>query len=253
MEQKVLREIGFTEGEIKVYYALFDLGETSVGPLAKKSGVTHAKVYPILDKLIEKGLVSKITKENTMHFNTNSASRLLDFVNNKMRALETEKSKLKEIIPTLQAKQKYTEQSQYARVIVGFKGIKSMFEDLYTNAEGKKEVFVLGHGDELYEKRFQSFFRDYHKMRISKNVYLRLLIHDRLKKIMDEKYKSQGNYKKGEVRYCNTDYPTGVFIFRDHVITFVGGDEITAFDIKSQHNAERYRKFFYSLWEKNKK
>ena len=40
----VLRELGFTDGEIKVYFALFELGETTVGPISKKSRVTHAKV-----------------------------------------------------------------------------------------------------------------------------------------------------------------------------------------------------------------
>ena len=111
-EKLMLQELGFTEGEIKVYLALFDLGESTVGPISKKSGVTHAKVYPILNKLIEKGLVSHVIKEGRQNFSATSPNSLLEFVNKKIGFFQEEKEKIKEIIPGLITKQKTKEGTQ---------------------------------------------------------------------------------------------------------------------------------------------
>ena len=102
---ETLRELGFTDGEIKIYFSLFDLGETTTGPISKKSGVTHSKVYPILAKLIDKGLASHVIKENKKHYSATNPNSLIEFVEKKQRTLEEEKSELKEMIPSLIAKQ----------------------------------------------------------------------------------------------------------------------------------------------------
>ena len=60
MDIELLKEVGLTEGEIKVYLALFKIGASSTGPIVKEAKIHSSKVYPILDRLIEKGLVSFI-------------------------------------------------------------------------------------------------------------------------------------------------------------------------------------------------
>ena len=68
MDTKILESAGFTNGEVRVYLSLLELGETTTGDIIKKSKITGSKVYEILDKLIEKGLVSYIIKEKTKHY-----------------------------------------------------------------------------------------------------------------------------------------------------------------------------------------
>ena len=55
--RKILEDVGFTEGESKIYLALLELGESKVGPLIKSSGISRSKVYDILDRLIAKSVV----------------------------------------------------------------------------------------------------------------------------------------------------------------------------------------------------
>ncbi|RMD45562.1 TrmB family transcriptional regulator, partial [Candidatus Pacearchaeota archaeon] len=57
MHEALLKEIGLTNGETKVYLSLIKIGESTVGPIAKKSGVSLSKIYEILNNLIKKGLV----------------------------------------------------------------------------------------------------------------------------------------------------------------------------------------------------
>ena len=64
MNEELLKEIGLTPGEIKVYTALLENDLSRTGKISKLSGVHTSKVYPILDRLIEKGLVSYIIENN---------------------------------------------------------------------------------------------------------------------------------------------------------------------------------------------
>jgi sugar-specific transcriptional regulator TrmB len=248
--KQVLKELGFTDGEIKVYYALFELGETTVGPISKKSRVTHAKVYPILAKLIEKGLASHVIKEGRKHFSATHPNSLLEFVDKKVRALEEEKEKIKDVIPSLLQKQKMLEKVQYSRVFEGFRGLRALFYELLGRGSGG-EILVLGFNELLKEKSFISFFRFYHDLRRKQKIGLRLILNKNIKSFFEGTYGKAGLYtEEDKIKYVNVVFPTGVFIFEDHVITVVSDETVTAFDIKSRQNAERYRKFFYSIWSK---
>jgi len=48
---ELLTEIGLTERESKVYCALLELGQTTTGPLSKKSQVPNSKIYAVLESL----------------------------------------------------------------------------------------------------------------------------------------------------------------------------------------------------------
>jgi len=107
--------------------------------------------------------------------------------------------------------------------------------------------------DEILKKdSFISFFRFYHDLRRQNKINLKLILKKGLKQIHDKLYKSKNMYsKKDMVKFVNIELPVGVFIFGDHVINIVADEKLTAFDIKSKQNAERYKKFFNSVWKNN--
>ena len=88
MNLEVLRELGLTEGEIKVYLALIGLGEVTSGPIVKEARVSLSKVYQILDRLSKKGLVAHILKNNTKYFKAADPNRLLVYLNEKQDSLK---------------------------------------------------------------------------------------------------------------------------------------------------------------------
>ncbi len=53
-----LKEIGLSDGEVKVYTAVLELGIASINKIHEKVGIERRNIYDILNKLIEKGLVS---------------------------------------------------------------------------------------------------------------------------------------------------------------------------------------------------
>ena len=68
MDYSLLEKIGLTNSEIKVYLALIDTGASTVGPITSKSKVASSKTYELLDKLIEKGLVTTYKEDNIKYF-----------------------------------------------------------------------------------------------------------------------------------------------------------------------------------------
>src|SRR5687768_16408835 len=105
MNTEPLRELGLTEGEIKVYLALISLGETTSGPLVDQSGVSLSKVYNILDRLATKGLASHVVKQKTKYFKAADPGRILVYLREKEEALRAQERTLKEIIPQLELQQ----------------------------------------------------------------------------------------------------------------------------------------------------
>ena len=105
MSLAAMKQAGFTDGEIRVYTALLEIGESSTGPIIKKSEITGSKVYEILEKLKAKGLVSHVTKEKTKYFQAAPPKRILDYVEQKEQELRQNKEAIKELLPQLEARQ----------------------------------------------------------------------------------------------------------------------------------------------------
>ena len=246
MDAKVLHEIGLTESEIRVYFALLELEMSTVGPIIGRAKVPDSKIYAILEKLKGKGLVSFVIKNNVRHFQASDPGNLIRILNDKERAIETQKRELKEtIIPQIMQRRKLTEDKQEATVYEGREGLKSAF-NLILEALSRGEeyqAFVLG--EPLKENLVIQFFKNYHKKRVEKGIIVRLLSNTGLK----DTIKKYHIYKGMKVRFTGQKLPVGIFIFKNHVITVVWEGKPTAFVIKSKRNYEYYKGFFEDTWK----
>lgn len=65
--KKGLSLIGLTDLEADVYIELLKLKQTKVSELAKITKVTRTQLYPLLEKLVEKGVVEKIENKVTSY------------------------------------------------------------------------------------------------------------------------------------------------------------------------------------------
>ncbi len=105
MIKNILQRIGLTEGEIRVYTALLELGSSTTGKITKKSGISGSKVYEVLDRLGNKGLVTHVIINGVKHFEAANPERILDYLDEKEKQLEDEKKSIQKIIPELILKQ----------------------------------------------------------------------------------------------------------------------------------------------------
>src|SRR3989338_11627246 len=116
METEILEDIGMTQGEIKVYLALLELGETTAGFIKKKTKLQNSVVHLCLGNLIDKGLVNYVEKGKRRFYTATEPEKLLGFLDEKRRRLQG-------ILPALLRKQK--EAVKYkVNIYEGQKGLK---------------------------------------------------------------------------------------------------------------------------------
>src|SRR3989344_217563 len=122
----ILQDAGFTKGEVKVYLSLLRIGESKVGHIIKNSDISRSKVYDILDRLIRKGVVSKIEKNNVLFYQALSPHTIMNIIKEKERQLKEEETKLQKVIPRLISL--LPEQKFNIKVYEGVDGFKAVIE-----------------------------------------------------------------------------------------------------------------------------
>src|SRR3989344_5278802 len=130
MNQKVLESIGLTRGEADVYLTLLKAGNTTSGLLIKESGVSRSKVYDVLERLKQKGLVTEVIKENTRYFEATNPSRITDYLNSKKAEIETSIIESKEFVSHLRKIQSTNLEKQEAKVYTGIEGLKTVYNEI---------------------------------------------------------------------------------------------------------------------------
>ena len=149
--EEILKKAGLTDGEVKVYLALLEIGETTVGKILEKSRITKSIIYRVLDRLIEKGLVSYIIKDKTKHYQASAPHNLKTFLEKQEEELASTKEDIEKIIPNLVNLQKLTTLNQ-ANIYSGFKGLMTVYTKRFEKLKAGDEYLNLG----LQPQKFQT-------------------------------------------------------------------------------------------------
>lgn len=243
MENEILRDMGFSEREAKVYISLLSLGETTVGPIASKTRIQHSKIYQTLEKLIDRGLVTFVIKSRTKYFSAQNPKIILNMIREKER-------KFLDILPDLQKKAEFSKKPQIATVYEGYKAIKSMFETVLDGVNENSFYYVFAFRDEYLDSPMaKRFLCDIHSKLSQKRTDDRLIANISIRKEI------RGNYSgiKGmKIRFTKTSLPFGLMIIGNRVINWIWGERPTAVEIVSDQIASQYKKFFLDIWAESR-
>jgi sugar-specific transcriptional regulator TrmB len=242
IDTSVLEDVGLTNAQIQVYISLLELGETTTGPLIKKSNLQNSVVYNALNQLIEKGLVTFVVRGKRKYFSATNPKNLISF-------LEEKKRKLEELLPQLIRKQKAKESKQEAKVFLGWKGMKAAFNSIFDALpEGSDYIGFAGGAEEQFNKETQEFFKSFQKKRHEMGYKVKLIANESSRKTF-EKYGYYKLFGRPEYRFVPGFAPVGVIIFGDNVMVVAFGEEPVAIIITSKQIAEVYRRFFWNMWK----
>lgn len=247
--QQTLKQIGLTEGEIKIYLALLELGSSSISKIIQKSKVSGSKTYEVLDRLAAKGLASSIIKNKVKYFEAASPERILDYLEEKQDQIEGEKSQIKEIIPQLILKQKHARRSE-AKIFTGWEGLKTANEDIIQTL--KKGETWLSMGLTQQPESWEIHFTKRQKVRARKGILHKHIINKKYREL----YKKRKSIPLTEFRFLPKDFemPTSTEIYANKVLIFILLEENPlAIMIENQHVAESFRKYFNHVWKTAKK
>jgi len=237
-----LLKIGLTEGESKVYASLLELGPSTVGPLIKRSGVAHSNVYTILDKLLEKGIITVIVKNGIRTFQAVSPVNLSKYLEKKQLELDEQKEILKRAIPRIEELER-TFSKQEAMLFIGIRGLTAAYKELFKDATDKDENLWIYVHDELYAKVSDKFYL-HQWFELAKDI--------KSKGISNEEYGKSPFIKvfrkKYEFRFVTFPLFSHGEVFKDRFLLISWEDPIISVLVKAKHVSDNFRKYFHSVW-----
>ena len=240
MIKEKLQAIGLTAGESEMYELLVETGQVKAGQLIKKASLASSKVYDVLQKLVNKGLASTITKNGVKHYQATPPERLVDFLEEKKEELDEAKEEMLKIIPLIKQKRAEEQQENNVRMYNGKDGPKIVLKELVEASIKDKYNYGYGTKDnpfaDLYPHELNEFFKAEKKYGLKTMILF-----------------AKGNRQKqpsAKIRYLPPEFITPVR-------TMIGGNKvflvdftkpITSIIIENEQIAKSYRDHFMFLW-----
>ena len=132
MDITILKKIGLSDKEIKVYLSLLEYGAISVRGLAEVTSLNRGTVYDILKKLQDSGLISFYHQDTKQKFIAEDPDKLLPLVRAREEELKTVKVKTAELIPELKSLQDTSGHKPVMKLYEGRQGVKYILADVLT-------------------------------------------------------------------------------------------------------------------------
>ncbi len=239
MNEKIFSDLGLTKNETKVYLTLLKTGSSLAGEITESSGVHRRNVYDVVERLIEKGLVSYVVTDNKKWFTPVNPKRFLDLIEEKKQALDDEKKEFAKMIPQLTSMAKM-QKKQEVKFFKGVEGLKTVYEDIL--AAGKN-YYGFGPGDEV-EDVLKHYFKHFIEKRRHKSIHKKMIYP------LSAKGKYYTKTPLTDVRYIPDKYIShaALRIYDDKAVIILFSEMPLAIQIKNKEIADGYKKYFEMMW-----
>lgn len=241
MDERILKEVGLSDAEIKVFLELLKVDSAMASEISKKVGVYRTNVYDILESLIQKGLVSYIIKSNRKHFLASRPEKILQFLREKQEKIKKQEEKIRQLIPILVGLRKPKEEELKAEIYRGKEGLKTLFEDILN--EGKDYV-CFGYSA-VSQKILPYFFIHWHKRRVKLKIRRKLLTKEQMRGSKVVKLPLT------ETKYLPDKYntPISTMIYGNKVWVLIpSDDDHISLLIDSKKLSQSFLTYFNELW-----
>ncbi len=239
-----------TPKEKRVLSCLYRIKPCTVSQLAKETVLNRTSLYPILEKLTEKGLVSTFTQDGITIYEPIDPELFKDWLKKKKETLNTQAKDLESWLdkeattnkaPSLVSKLKYFE---------GFDGVQSMYADTWRNNK-EKQIYAITDVKAAVSTMGDFFYNDYMPARMAHSV--------QVKDIMTENEEGQHEVKVTEKYQRQAKLAKGLFEDLGVEINIYDNKlAIAAYDkekpcgviIENEKIASAMKNIFEYLWEK---
>jgi sugar-specific transcriptional regulator TrmB len=248
MKIEELKELGLSEGQVKVYEAVLELGISTLNKIQEKTGIERRNIYDILNKLIEKGLISYTTEKGKRTYQCTHPNKLLEEIKNKEKSLKELEKKLPEIKNLFELSKPEIK----AEVYRGNEAIKSLLDEIL---EFKESFWLGGNSFEEYKavpENIQIWFEHWMSKRIEKKHIMNDLVSHGtyLKGLEPNNLKA---HRKSFYKYCqlpkDINVPMVIIIFDNKVAQILWGQQSFAFVLESKKIKDSFMKYFNYFWE----
>lgn len=244
--QKLLEEIGLTKQEAKCYLAVYQLKEAKAGELSKYSEISTSNLYPVIDSLLKKGLISYKLKNNIRIFIPSPIESINNLIEEKQKKLDEQKKQAQKAILNLKTSKETQTISDY-KYFEGISGLKSLWNEITDYMQNLNKKITL----KIYSpplKDFQimlGFYDEFHKKRVRLKIPYKLIANKEDSKLI-KKRKSEG----AKVKTLELKNETEIAVIGELVsIQTSTGKKPYGFLIKDKKIADTFDQIFEQIWK----
>lgn len=237
----LLKDLGLTEKEARVYLATLELGSASVADIAARASIKRTSVYNFIDHLVGMGIIRQTVKNNRKEYQAAAPDTLLDIQQKRLKNLESR-------LPELTA---LTNLSPEKPRIQYFEGTEQMQQIEREAVNCKKELLVMWNRKRVIEQLGgPEYMEELDRQRRDKGIKIRLIA----VKEEETAFKGGEGDATREIRYAPTgmDFPMGISIYDTGKVGYITSQkEKFGILIESKELEQTMRVLFESLWEKS--
>ncbi len=235
-----LKNIGLTEKEIKIYLLIIKHREITAGEISKRTKDSRTHTYDTIKKLIEKGLVTCVIKNNIKFFKSVDPNKLLDYLDEKKSKIEHEEKEINKIIPEIKKLQKdFKKDDVKIEVYEGEEGLKTIMKDIIRE---NKNFITWGATNKVNKYLPDFFIRKYLNERKRKNIKARQLFTE-----ISGVLKSPLSINKKLPKEFAS--PTTTLVYGNKVVNFLWLEIPRAILTENKELANSYKKHFELMWK----
>jgi HTH-type transcriptional regulator, sugar sensing transcriptional regulator len=239
---EVLREIGLTENEAIIYFAMVSLGPASVLKISRSSGVKRTTIYSVIDSLKEKGLVRMELRGFKSLFTAESPEKLKSI-------LEQRKNRLKSHLDDFMEIYNKGGGETLIKIYEGLEATKSVYESLLRDIKSGEDYLIVAGMEKAYAMD-KAFFDDLRERRSKLPIRVRILLADPESEESKKVLKFQKNFNM-EARALppETKLTTNLVITPQRILMHQLEVPIMAIVIENKSTIKMHQEIFELLWK----
>lgn len=242
--EAMLKQLGLSDKEAKVYLAGLVLGPSPVVKISEKSGINRPTTYVQIESLMKLGLMSSYMKGKKQYFAVEPPERLQELTRIKEQEVKEQSERLREILPELRVIFDTAEEQPKVRFFEGKEGIMAMAADIF-KTKGKEILTITS--DDLVSKTFSQEEREkFEQLRARRKIRTRALY---TRKEGPFSAPPPSTVTDQFIPYNKFPITAGIDIYDNKLAAYTLKGKLVGAIIESQEIANTLRSIFELAWE----
>lgn len=241
MKPESLQQIGLSKNESKIYLVLLRNGSLNADQIARGTGVHRRNVYDSLDRLLNRGLITKSVSSSGAQFGALDPSMIKGILQEARDSIAKKEAALLAILPELTKMRTESGKPLDVSIFQGKAGIAAILDKIIK--EGKPNHVIGGHAS----PQFSLILARFHKTRIKAGV---------IDKIIFKKEDAKRASKLAKMPYTfarvlpdDHESPIAINIFGENVALLIQSDQSPlGILIHSKDTARGFMEYFEMIW-----
>jgi|SRR3989344_8054876 len=239
-----LKELGLTEGQISVYSAVLEKGISTLNNIHEKTGIERRNIYDILNKLIEKGMISYTIEKGKRTYQCTHPNKIKEEIHKKEASLKELESQLPDIKELFNLSKPEIDSEIYR----GLESIKSLMNEFL-----EYDTYWIGGNSGIESTALNIWFKHWmEKRKECKKMMYDLVSYGTSLEGLDPKNIKE--HKKMYYEYQSLPKgfytPLVIVIFGNKVAQILWNQQPFAIVIESKEVKDSFMKFFDYFWKK---